>query len=340
MTDLHFCNFCDQSVAQAKLDAGDAIRHGGRVVCPTCCDTLAMATQSSSPKSYGGRIFLVLLVALLAVAGSILQMKEQKDVRADLTEQLGGFSERITQSEADSRAALQQGKAEVDDKLESFRQNVTMGFSTMTTDLLGHDETLTSLRGRIEALEGLRDGQSGLQEEIQLLRARIQVVEENARELRKATEFLRDHQAELERQISAAEVAARSPSAGEFSDAVEQLLADLKADDPVTRLGALEDLTQHSDPGLIPYVEPLLEDPYEMSRFYAAFLLGEWQAMVSVPALIAALDDEFAFVSESVNEALVKIAKEDQGYDPKGSEREREKAIGRWQAWWEKNGKG
>ncbi len=50
MTELFFCNVCQQSVPQISLDTGNAVRHGDRVICPDCADTLVIATELEPSK--------------------------------------------------------------------------------------------------------------------------------------------------------------------------------------------------------------------------------------------------------------------------------------------------
>jgi hypothetical protein len=334
MTDLHFCNFCDQSVPIAKLDNGEAIRHGGRVVCPTCCDTLAMATRGEAGRKRGGGGF-ALIVGLLAWAGLAFLFVEQSDARSNSAANLNNAVMQLADSIGVQSDAFDSHAERQDEKLNDFKTIVQQGFSTALNDIAGLDEALTAVRRQVEQLEGLADGQSSLEQETRALRTQMQITEDSVRDVRKGLEFLRDNFADLERKMVVA--TAVPPEATGFSSEVQALLKGLKADDPLTRVAAIEELGKHQDPALIPYVEPMLQDPYEMNRFYAAYTLGEWQAMASVPALIEALEDDFAFVADAVNEALISISKEDMGFDSKGSAADRKKAVQKWQAWWKKN---
>jgi hypothetical protein len=334
MTDLHFCNFCDQSVPIVQLDNGEAIRHGGRVVCPTCCDTLAMATRGEAGRKRGGG-GLALLVGLIGWAGLAFLYLQQDGARSDNATNLNTAVLQLSDSIAIQSDTSTESTARQEEKLGEFKAIVQQGFSTALNDIAGLDESLTAVRIQVEQLEGLADGQTSLEQETRALRTQMQITEDSVRDVRKGLEFLRDNFADLERKMVVATAA--PPESTGFSSEVQNLLKGMKADDPLTRVAAIEELGKHQDPALIPYVEPMLQDPYEMNRFYAAYTLGEWQAMASVPALIEALEDDFAFVADAVNEALINISKEDMGFDSKGSVADRKKAVQKWQAWWKKN---
>ena len=294
-----------------------------------------MATRADGGgKSSGGMLFS-LIIALIACGGVVFVYLQQDKLRSDNATNLNKSVIELAGSIADQETRGNNSAAEISDDLGDHKKIVQAGFSDLMTSVAGLDEALTALRQQVEGLEGLADGQTGLAQETRALRTQMGVTEESVREVRKGLEFLRDGFADLERKMVVATAA--PPKESGFNAEVQKLLTDLKADDPLTRVAAIEELGKHQDPALIPYVEPMLQDTYEMNRFYAAYTLGEWQAMASVPALIEALDDDFAFVADAVNEALINIAKEDMGFDSKGSAADRSKAISRWQGWWKKN---
>ena len=319
----------------AKLDNGEAIRHGGRVICPTCCDTLSMATRGDGGAKKKRLAIIALAVGILGWAGVAYLFLEQGSIRSDNSTNLNNAVIELADSIGLQKDSINDNAKDIQAQLDIYKGITQQGFSTALNDIAGLDESLSAVRTQVERLEGLSDGQTSLELETRALRTQIQVTEDSVRDVRKGLEFLRDGFADLERKMVVATAA--PPQESGFSSEVQSLLSDLKADDPLTRVAAIEKLGQHQDPALIPYVEPMLQDTYEMNRFYAAYTLGEWQAMASVPALIEALDDDFAFVADAVNEALINISKEDMGFDSKGNDNDRAKAMSRWQAWWKKN---
>ncbi|MGB0952170.1 MAG: HEAT repeat domain-containing protein [Planctomycetota bacterium] len=337
MTDLFFCNLCDQSVPVAKLEAGDAVRHGGRVICPTCCDAMSMAMKMEGGKAKGSSMILPLLLALIASAGVVFVYLQMDKVRTEMTVQVNDAKIDLHRSLSSSSDSQSEGLAGLEAEVLQIQESVAAGFDQGSQETAAVASSVRELGGQMERLEGLADGQATLQQTIRTLQAQLQVHEDGIRETRTGQQFLRDGMADLERKIVVA-TAAPPKEQGGFSSEVQGLVDKLKDDDPLQRVSAIEKLSKFEDPALIPFVEGLLEDSYEMNRFYAANTLGNWEAMASVPALIAILNDDFAFVRKEANAALVKITKEDMGYDSKAGDKEREKAIEQWADWWKANG--
>lgn len=337
MTDLFFCNFCDQSVPQQQLDAREAIRHGGRVVCPTCSDTLSMAVRSrNGGGGKGGILAIVGLVLALGALGGVGYLYQEQEKQRDAQE-----------------TSLETTQGQLELGQQNYVRDINKRLGAMTSEIAGlrrlQGEQADNLKRqggefatlvgdlgqKLEPIEDLQDGQKGLRDDVQRIQARTGLVEENQREIRAAQEFLRDGFAQVQREVAAASVPAAAVSG--FSSEVEALLEKLKADDPLARVDALQKLGNFQDARLIAYVEPLLEDSYEMNRFYAAYTLGEWSSLQSVERLIPVLEDQFAFVRQSANEALVKITKEDMGFEEKASDSDRSKAVSRWVEWAKKH---
>ncbi|MDA0666183.1 MAG: HEAT repeat domain-containing protein [Planctomycetota bacterium] len=335
MTDLFFCNICDQSVPLARMEDGEAVRHGGRVICPTCCDAISMSQKNQGNAKSGGSMFFPLFIGLIACGACVFLYLEMDKVKNDSTVHVNDAVMMLHQSLGEVQLKQEASFAKVADQLDSLDQSLEEGMreSLELTDAV--DTRVGSLVTQVDQLEGLADGQATLQQSVRNLQAQIQVSEEGLRGVRAGQEFLRDNIAELERKVV---IATAAPvEANGFSSDVKALLGQLKDDDPLKRVSAIEKISKFDDPALIPYVEALLDDNYEMNRFYAANTLGNWNAMASVPALIQSLADNFAFVRKEANAALVEITKEDVGYDSKGSEKDRQKAAERWTEWWAKN---
>jgi len=337
MTDLFFCNICDQSVPLSRIEEGDAVRHGGRIICPTCCDVISLSQKNEDETKSGGNLFFPLFIALIACAASAFLYQEIDKVKKDSTVHVNDAVMLLHQSLGDVQLQQEASFAEVVVQLDSMDQFLEEG---MRASLGLNDAVATRVDGlvaQVDQLEGLEDGQATLQQNVRDLHVQIQVSEDGLRDVRAGQEFLRDNIAELERKIDVA-TAAPVQDTG-FSSDVKALLDQLENDDPLKRVSAIEKISKFEDPALIPYVEALLEDNYEMNRFYAANTLGSWNAMASVPTLIQTLSDDFAFVRKEANAALEKITKEDVGYDSKGSEKERQQGVERWTDWWAKNSK-
>ena len=308
------------------------MRHGGRVLCPTCCDTLAMTLKGETSGGKGGNMIVPLLVGLVACAASVFLYLQLEQVRKDSTVKVNdavlGFQGSLTTGKENSEAALEAFGLQLD----QLKLSMEDGFAQGVENVAAVDLRVRNLGTQIEQMEGLADGQATLQQSVRSVQAQLQVTEEGLREVRTGQEFLRDNLADVERKLVVA--AAAPPKESGFSSEVQALVNKLKEEDPLQRVAAIEKLSKYEDPALVPFVEALLDDTYEMNRFYAANTLGSWEAMDSVPALIETLADDFAFVRKEANAALVMITKEDMGYDAKASDRDRQKAAERWSEWW------
>ncbi|MFK5955857.1 MAG: HEAT repeat domain-containing protein [Planctomycetota bacterium] len=296
-----------------------------------------MAQKNSGAEKTGGSNFFPTFIALIACAACVFLYLDLDKVRIESTAQVNDAVMTLHQSLGESQTKQGASLNRVSDQVGILDQNMQDGITAAITMIGGVDRKVEGLSAQVDQLEGLADGQATLQQSVRSLQAQVQVSEDGLRDVRTGQEFLRDSIAELERKVVVA-TAAPVQSSG-FSSDVKALLEQMKDNDPLKRVSAIEKISKFDDPALIPYVEALLDDNYEMNRFYAANTLGNWNAMESVPTLIQSLEDDFAFVRKEANAALVKITKEDVGYDSKASEKDRQKASARWTDWWSKNSK-
>jgi HEAT repeat protein len=172
--------------------------------------------------------------------------------------------------------------------------------------------------------------------------ASLEVLGERQREQRGTQETLRD-QIELA-SVQLRELAERGPVEGgtaqeAFPPKITGLLRQLQSDDQDSRLDALEKLSGQNDDRLIPHLIPLLTDPYEFNRFYAAKTMGDWRAKLAVPHLIEALLDEISFVRQAAAQSLRQVTGQKFGFDHQAGDEERKKAYDSWKTWWTTNGK-
>jgi len=329
MTEVHFCNLCDQSVPQDQLEAGQAVRHGGRTLCLACRDVMLMAMGGSRPRSRGGAAAL-LIVGLIGWAAAAFVWLELESLRSDtkfnteantslLQTGLNGLEARLSErlTRLDERANVQ------DLALSSMRQDQARTAEALQVQL-GAVERAT------ERIPDLADAVERGELRIREVEAARTMMGQDVSDLRAAFGVVRDGLESLEERVSAVPPA---PTAADFPREVEDLLAQLRDANPLQRSIALEKLGKLSDARLVAYVEPLLRDSYEMNRYYAATSLGTWKAVASVPALIESLQDEYSLVRKAANEALLAITGQDQGFDAKAPEGERRKAYERWKAW-------
>jgi HEAT repeat protein len=186
-------------------------------------------------------------------------------------------------------------------------------------------------------LESLPSQFSAMASKLNLLQVEISTIADSAREIRTGQVVLRDKISAVERQVAAAP-APVDVEESSFDSRVQSIIQDLENSDPNIRFAALEDIADHSDPNLVPYVLPLLQDSYEFCRYKAATTLREWSALSATPQLIEALDDTFEFVRKEVNAALEAVTKNSVGYNHKDDAAARAASQQAWRDWWQNNG--
>ena len=216
----------------------------------------------------------------------------------------------------------------ISDRLATLSQDAEKQFEELRTQT----EQFAQFALEMESL-GKRLGQA---------EASLQVLGERQREQRGAQESLRDQIDLLGVQLR--EMAERGPASSgaaeeAFAPKITALLRQLQSDDEDERLDALEKLSGQNDDRLIPHLIPLLTDPYEFNRFYAAKTMGDWRAKSSVPHLIESLLDEIAFVRQAAAQSLRQITGQNFGYDYQAEEDARKSAYESWKTWWSTNGK-
>lgn len=329
MTEVHFCNLCDQSVPQDQLEAGSAVRHGGRIVCASCRDVLTMSVGGARPRGRGGAAVL-LIVGLIGWAAAAYVWLDVQDLRTD-----AGFRDES------AATALQAGlnglELRLGERLARLDERANVqeaGLSQLRQDQARTAEALqlqlAAVERATERIPDLADAVERGEQRIREVEAARTLMSQDVAELRGALEVVRDGVEELAARVAATPAA---PAVAGFSREVEDLLAQLRDADPLQRSIALEKLGKLSDARLIAYVEPLLKDSYEMNRFYAATSLGNWHAEASAAALVEALQDEYSLVRKAANDALIAITGQDQGFDAKAPEPERRKGYERWRTW-------
>ncbi len=338
MAELHFCNVCDSSVPLADIESGAALRAGDRCICPNCRDLMDTQTTAAGPMGLVGTVLAILaLVAAVWVWWD--QGKKQESFRLEVQESFSiqgkGYDNKLDHKISQIRELLDQESgltstqlATISDRLAMLGQDAEKQFEELRTQT----EQFAQFALEMESL-GKRLGQA---------EASLQVLGERQREQRGAQETLRDQIDLLGVQLR--EMAERGPASSgaaeeAFAPKITGLLRQLQSDDEDERLDALEKLSGQNDDRLIPHLIPLLTDPYEFNRFYAAKTMGDWRAKNAVPHLIESLLDEIAFVRQAAAQSLRQITSQNFGYDYQAEEDARKASYESWKTWWSTNGK-
>jgi hypothetical protein len=198
-------------------------------------------------------------------------------------------------------------------------------------------DALSRQANALAEFESLPSQFSAMSSKLNLSQIEISTIAESAREIRAGQLVLRDKISAVERQVAAAPTPVDVEESS-FDSRVQSILQDLESSDPNTRFAALEDIADHDDPNLVPYVAPLLYDSYEFCRYQAATTLRQWSALSATPQLIEALDDTFEFVRKEVNAALEAVTKNSVGYNHKDDDAARAASQQAWRDWWKNNG--
>jgi hypothetical protein len=342
MAELYFCTVCGVSVPQAELDSGRATHEGERSVCPECRNLLGVSTPGRTGGG-GGSVFAVIL-AVLALGGAGYawwdgdqsRARVRNDMADALEVQSGVYTDLLEDKIAEVLTAIDRESglssaqiSELSDRLRSAEEAMEERFRALQAET----EQLGQLALEIDAL-GRRLGKS---------EAEITLATERLGEQRGVQSALRDRMDTLE--ATQREIAARGPansgegSAEDFTPAIAGLVRQLRSSDQDERLDALEKLSAQEDERLVPHLIPMLSDPYEFNRFYAAKTLGDWRSKAAVPNLIESLLDEIGFVRQAAVQSLRLITGQNFRYSHEGSENERIAAHQAWVTWWNTNGK-
>ncbi len=333
MTEVHFCNLCDQSVPDELLHRGTAVAHGGRVLCPVCAETVVRAADERLGRSLRRGKWVPLFVGLLAWGAAAFVWLEVRGLDEDLGGRVEAQARLQGVAVSDLRRDLDRLRGELSARLEAVAARVD-GLAVAQAELgAAHGARLDAIESELADLAAVQDALARFGERLTVAETGQRVQAQEFADLRSALEILRDRIAELDAKVAAGP--APTTPEGDFDPEVRTLLEQLADPDPLNRNLALEKLGRYDDPRLAEAVLPLLDDDYEMNRFYAAEDLKRWKAREAVPGLIERLADDYSFVRKAANEALVAITGQDFGFEHKAPEADRRAAQERWQAWWQ-----
>lgn len=344
MAELHFCTVCGVSVPQADVDSGRATVAGERSVCPDCFELLGVSGRGGSGGGSGAG-WVALVVAVVAIGFATWSWRDvsagQDHLRGATSDaleiQAGIYAGRLEDAITAMTTALdqesgltQQGLEALGDRIGSLEEAMNLRLQSLQSET----EQLGQLALEIEAL-GRRLGKS---------EAELTLATERLGEQRGVVTALRDRLDTLE--ATQRDLAQRGPVAGSeqpgednLSPAVAGLVRKLRSSDQDERLDALEKLSAQEDERLVPHLIPMLTDPYEFNRFYAAKTLGDWRSKPSTPHLIESLLDEIGFVRQAAVQSLCLITGQNFRFDHDGSENDRKQGYDAWKTWWNTNGK-
>ncbi|MGY8758493.1 MAG: HEAT repeat domain-containing protein [Planctomycetota bacterium] len=337
MTELFFCNVCQQSVPQISLDTGSAVRHGDRVICPDCADTLVIATElEPSKREWSISPIVIVFFTITWAVFAYMYVEQQRffDAVTASNKEAVSNNNRLSAANAELQSALENKIGDSATRAKIERDKLTSVIANGDNKLR---DALSRQANALAEFESLPSQFSAMSSKLNLSQIEISTIAESAREIRAGQLVLRDKISAVERQVAAAPTPVDVEESS-FDSRVQSILQDLESSDPNTRFAALEDIADHDDPNLVPYVAPLLYDSYEFCRYQAATTLRQWSALSATPQLIEALDDTFEFVRKEVNAALEAVTKNSVGYNHKDDDAARAASQQAWRDWWKNNG--
>jgi len=375
MTNIYFCDVCNESVPQADLDLGRALVVKGRIICTLCdramtqrqearggrpanlgLDLDAAAPAVNAPVASGapagvhphshihastrsasgvGLAFASSLVAL-ATAGLLWQWTRDELRRRD------DDSVRATQlavvEQATARRELELRAERIEEQARSLAQRVDSAAAehSASASSLSEQRGATSALG--ERLDELAQRVARLSEALE----RVPRHDEELMALQKRISAAVDESATLARRVAELELAApvaappAQPEKGGEAPTWIELTTRLKSPDMAVRYEALIALAESRDPATAPYIAEVLKDTDPFLRMAAARMLGDLRAPAGVEPLLAALSDSLDVVREAAIQALRDITGRPLDFDARAPDSEREKKARQLREWWSK----
>lgn len=367
--ELHFCDVCNESVPEAHLLEGKAVRRGERVVCAACEAAMSGSAQQRSsaagspasapvpgagerpaaavmthapgahPRRSSGGLGLALLALLLAGGSTAFFLGEIDDLRSEQGEARRRIEQRLDALSAQV-GALAPGLERLSETVRAAPGALMLDVQReIGPEIAGLRRDLELRSARLDALEQaigglsqqLGEGDASTQKRLDELFAQL------ARSRQDAS-FFGERLAALEQTVQgkaapagSAEIA-RAPAPPAWMASVPELASSSAG----ARWNAVQALGESGDPAVVPHLVPLLADRDVFVRMAVARVLGDLGAPAAIEPLIGALEDEDAAVREMASVALRTITGRDFKFDAVASPAERSKKVKAWQQWWKK----
>lgn len=351
--EILFCDRCKESIPDADLEIGRAVRVGSRLYHLPCALSRAMPGF--------GRTFLVLLVlaALGLSAWSVSRLlskdepKASAEVPAAWTAALSdALSKERRQAAEDLEKAVGTLRAELQKAVADAQQKIDRDQQAALND---------AIRGLRERLDGVTD----------VHMKRFEADEQKLKEISDWAKEVKELAARLAANPPASAPATEptpptappgpapteptpppvgdkpeppkaeplDPEAKKAHDAeVDKWVKNLKDSSITIAYSAAFKLKLLKDPRAVPALTEALKSHKDVwVKAECATALGAIRSADAVPALIDALDDKDQYVLASVSDALVKITGQDFKSTLNPSTKERKAYKEQWSKWWKEN---
>ena len=346
--DILFCDRCRESIPDADLDAGRAVRVGGKAYHVSCAFSRAMPGPGRT---------LAFLVAVLA-----LGVATYAAVRASRSEPAA----RPAETADAARRAFATDLATLESKIETAlgRQRTELEASVDAAVGRAREGIEAAEKTEIEKSAALLDGKVSGWADANV--KRLEVTEAKVTELATWVKEVRDSRTRLQAAAKepsgdavpggAAVAEAPTPPAGPVSPAspvpppedpevrrrhdaeVAKWIEMLKDSNASISYSATFKLKELKDAKAVPaLVEALKTNKDFWTRQGAASALGAIRSPDSVASLVDGLDDKEQIVFLAASDALIKITGRDFRFVPDPSPKERKTYRADWTKWWKEN---
>jgi uncharacterized coiled-coil protein SlyX len=334
---IYFCDGCNESIPLSDIQAGQVTTVKGKLFCRNCIPPGGMsAAAAPAPAVHrgAGPVVVTLLLGLIAYT-----------VWRDLPPGFGGPGDGETRAELaatdDPALAVLQGDVadlrtsndELDRKL-TFQHGDVASLRSTAAEL---QRVVDSLR---ESIDGLQRGQAEtgqLIEKLNLQENRMHALEARIDTL---ADMVASQQQMLALRASEPQAAAQGTSASAspgidptVAAEMEAIRRQLKDADAGHRFDAVDRVAKGRSKQPAPDLLSVLKDEDPFVRTRAMQVLGDFGSVEAVPMLLDVLEDPNPIIRKAAAEALVRLTGYDPGFDPRGSEADRKKAVKKWREW-------
>lgn len=351
---LYFCDLCNESIPQADLDLGRAVRRNERLICAACEAAMGSAEPRIAAPASPGPVHAPVAAQRAAPApSSALSAIALALASVALVVGVGGASYLYWRLEERS-GRLGRELADVARAAPEHARTVSAALVEETgareSELAAARAELVTLGARVAELEQAGGNSAALERRVQKLDDRLALLDDLSSRVQ--------HQAGALEQLSStvAKVAlARSAEPGPAPKALEperqptpapsapaggestwrQWVAELSSPDSGTRWQAVQALGDTDDPAVVPHLVPMLDDADIFVRMAACRHLGDLGSMAAIPGLIDTLEDEEASVREAALVSLRALSGQSIEFDPLARDGDRSRRVKAWREWWD-----
>ena len=363
---LFFCDLCNESIPQADLDQGRAVRRGERLICSACEAAMSGGPARPEPAPTGpGTQPLPRVAATPSGSSPVVAVALAfSSVALVVAVGAGGYLFwRLEQESAALRADIKDVERAAPEHARTVSAALVAETGERENELAAAKAEITALGTRVAELERASEGNAALGRKVERIDERLSALDDLASRV--------EHQGGALDQLSAtvtelaaaqvhakdthpAEPAARKPDPAPAAPgagtpapgaqapgapAWQNWLADLASPNSGTRWQAVQSLGGTGDPAVVPHLLPMLKDSDIFVRMAVCRHLGGLGSIEAIPALIDALEDEEASVREAALVALRGLSGQSIPFDPLARDGDRAKRVKAWRDWWEQSSK-